>query len=484
MAEQSKEAVDASAEKKKQRQLKLIRLHCFLNAFVSMLNYTTRTEILREICGGDFGKMAGIMSTWTGTTAVVEFLVNPSIGSLSDAYGRRPLMLMAPYFAVLLKTWVLINPSLMSITVEKMVCDGLRTITGTTMGSAAVSDLCSGKELAVETAGLFAALGASIVLGPLIGSQLSINGSYKLAIAAAAGQLYCDQMYLDETLTDDKKRPFTGFVNPFGVTKLFTADSCLCSVSAILALHNFVDMKIMADPSMLYQMEYLKWPRSKTQYFSVVFGLGMIFGRGITKSGMAKFGDHGHTSVAHMCMILGDLGFVGMGNEVSMWFRMLLGWYGNSMSNTMKAMGSDFAVDSGMGKGEYAGLAANMRAMVSGILCSTLCTASPHRVSVPDGHLRAFLFWLPLRQRPEGRHNASPLPRICTRARNGRVYSQRSKGQADCAQREDESGERIERCEEGLKSPQLPGRPRIRYTACHMPDRGPLTPGCRAPARW
>jgi hypothetical protein len=38
------------------------------------------------------------------------------------------------------------------------------------------------------------------------------------------------------------------------------------------------------------------------------------------------------------------------------------------MSNSMKAMGSDFAVDSGMGKGEYAGLAANMRAMVSGTL--------------------------------------------------------------------------------------------------------------------
>jgi MFS family permease len=367
MAEQSKEPPSA-ADVKKQRQLKLIRLHCFLNAFVSMLNYTTRTEILREICQNDFGRMASIMSTWTGTTAVFEFLLNPSVGSLSDAYGRRPLMLMAPYFAVILKTWVLINPSLLSITVEKMVCDGLRTITGTTMGGAAVSDLCSGKELAVETAGLFGALGASIVLGPLIGSQLSINGSYQLAIVAAAGQLYCDQTYLDETLSDDKKRPFDGFVNPFGVMKLFTTDAALCSVSAILALHNFVDMKIMADPSMLYQMEYLKWPRSKSQYFSVVFGLGMIFGRGITKNGMAKFGDHGHTSVAHMCMVLGDMLFLGAGNEISMWCRMLLGWYGTSMSNSMKAFGSDFAVDSGMGKGEYAGLAANMRAMVSGTL--------------------------------------------------------------------------------------------------------------------
>ena len=141
MAGQSKESGDA--DKKKQRQLQLIRLHCFLNAFVSMLTYTTRTEILRDLCDQDFARVASYMSGWTGTTAVSEFLLNPSVGSLSDAYGRKPLMLMAPYFALVLKAWVLINPTLVSITAEKMICDGLRTITGTTMGGAAVSDLCS-----------------------------------------------------------------------------------------------------------------------------------------------------------------------------------------------------------------------------------------------------------------------------------------------------------------------------------------------------
>jgi hypothetical protein len=43
-------AAEAAARKK--QQLKLIRLHSFLNAFVSMLNYSTRTEILRDLCGG------------------------------------------------------------------------------------------------------------------------------------------------------------------------------------------------------------------------------------------------------------------------------------------------------------------------------------------------------------------------------------------------------------------------------------------------
>jgi ABC-type glycerol-3-phosphate transport system substrate-binding protein len=40
----------------------------------------------------------------------------------------------------------------------------------------------------------------------------------------------------------------------------------------------------------------------------------------------------------------------------------LLGWYGNLMQNATKAMGTSLAVEAGMGKGEYSGLMANLRA--------------------------------------------------------------------------------------------------------------------------
>jgi hypothetical protein len=38
---------DEETAKMKKRQLTVVKLHSFLNAFVSMLNYTTRAEILR-----------------------------------------------------------------------------------------------------------------------------------------------------------------------------------------------------------------------------------------------------------------------------------------------------------------------------------------------------------------------------------------------------------------------------------------------------
>jgi MFS family permease len=203
------------------------------------------------------------MATWTGATAFFEFLLNPTFGSLSDAYGRKPVMIIGSYFAIVLKAWVLFKPSLTSITVEKMVCDGLRTLTGSTMGTAAVSDLCSGNEMAVETAGIFGAMGGAILAAPLVGSQLSAAGSYKLSIAAAAAQLVMDSRYLTETLVEGQRKPFAGPVSPFGIFKLFSSGSALATASTVLALHNLVDMKILGDSYTLWMIQHLKFPRSK-----------------------------------------------------------------------------------------------------------------------------------------------------------------------------------------------------------------------------
>lgn len=47
---------------------------------------------------------------WTGSTAFCEFFLNPTIGTLSDTYGRKPFMVLAPYAAIVLKAWVSPNP--------------------------------------------------------------------------------------------------------------------------------------------------------------------------------------------------------------------------------------------------------------------------------------------------------------------------------------------------------------------------------------
>eukprot|EP00035_Acanthoeca_spectabilis_P031718 m.15442 g.15442 ORF g.15442 m.15442 type:complete len:234 (+) comp4915_c0_seq1:1658-2359(+) len=99
------------------RQLELVYIHCAMNMAVSILNFSTRTELLKEVLaknGTDpkdmYSTVAWYLSMWTGSTAFCEFFLNPTIGTLSDTYGRKPFMVLAPYAAIVLKAWVSPNP--------------------------------------------------------------------------------------------------------------------------------------------------------------------------------------------------------------------------------------------------------------------------------------------------------------------------------------------------------------------------------------
>ena len=180
--------------------LKSLYAHCAINMSVSMLTFSTRSELLLPLVGGDYNRVAVYMSGWTAATAALEFLVNPTIGKLSDAFGRRIFLLIAPVANIILKTWVLLNPTIVSLTVERLICDGLRTLGGSTMGLAMLSDLLPQDQFAQGAATLVSFMGIGILASPIIASSLTALGSYKLAIAGACVQLVGDMLLLKESL--------------------------------------------------------------------------------------------------------------------------------------------------------------------------------------------------------------------------------------------------------------------------------------------
>jgi hypothetical protein len=84
---------------------------------------------------------------------------------------------------------VLYAPTVTSLTVERVVCDGLRTLSGSTMGAAAVADLMPGSQLSKGFSGLWSRMGIALILSPLIASRLSARMSYKAAILFALFQV-------------------------------------------------------------------------------------------------------------------------------------------------------------------------------------------------------------------------------------------------------------------------------------------------------
>eukprot|EP00940_MAST-03C_sp_MAST-3C-sp2_P001318 g1318.t1 len=360
----------------KQQQLMLVRSHCVINMAVSILNFSTRGEIMLKLLNGDTEKLSAYLGYWTSTTAAIEFLVNPTIGRLSDTIGRKPFLMLSPYAALVLKTWVLLKPSILSLTVERIVCDGLRTLCGSTMGQTAITDLVAADEVAKEFSSLYAYMGAAIVASPLIAAQMSSRGTYVAAIALAAVQLVTDQFFLKETLRpEDRSAAFEGVASPFDIVRLFTSGPALASISAVMALQYMVDPKIMVDPWFTLQVGSLKWTRRQSQLFTAFIGLGLMLGRkvtGITMDKKTGLGESGHTTLTNAVTIFSNLLLGMLPSSPSMIAVGILTIVGSQRMNGMKQMASRVSSDarlttSPFGKGEFSGLIANLRALLVAI---------------------------------------------------------------------------------------------------------------------
>ena len=108
---------DAAERAKKLQQLQLFNVHMACNVALSLFVFNVRTEVLRGLVRNDVQRLTNILSSWAASIGLLEFLFNPTIGRLSDAFGRKPFMLAAPVASAILKTLTVLNPSLFTLTV-------------------------------------------------------------------------------------------------------------------------------------------------------------------------------------------------------------------------------------------------------------------------------------------------------------------------------------------------------------------------------
>ena len=269
----SKEEAEKAATK---RQLKTLYLHCTTNMMTSMFCFFTRSEVLLPLVGNSYDRVGVYMSAWTTVTAAIEFLINPTIGQLSDRFGRKKFLLLAPYANIVLKSWVILQPSLVSLSVERIICDGLRTLAGSTLGMAMATDIVPRSELAQTGANLSVCLGIGLIASPIISSFLSPIGTFKAAVAMAVVQLLTDTFLMKESLRPEDRKPSWSVQQPFALTKLFTQNRQLTKLATVAMLHNMVDIKVTADPLLIFQQDTLGWSRQLVQRYQGVMGMGLL----------------------------------------------------------------------------------------------------------------------------------------------------------------------------------------------------------------
>ena len=188
-----------------------------------------------------------------------------------------------------------------------------------------------------------------------------------MAAILAAAQLVGSGVLLEETLPVAARRPFNGPVNPLECARLFSTAPTLSLTCGMLVLQWLVEPKNLADVFTLVAMNQVKLSEPSLAALTSAFGLGIFLSGPLTEWSISRLGASMHTTATQLAS---SVVFAARGvspTESTFWGMLPLTYYGETRLATTKALATNIAVANGLGKGEFGGLQANLRAFVTAI---------------------------------------------------------------------------------------------------------------------
>jgi len=143
-------------------------------------------DLIREVGNVDLSQAALWGGTLTVVYAINQFIFSPAVGGLSDAYGRRPVLLIALF--VMAADYLIMGfaQSLWLLFIGRFI-GGITAATQST-AAAYMADISTSEDKAKNFGLLGAAFGIGFILGPMIGGLLAEYGSRAPFFAAATNK--------------------------------------------------------------------------------------------------------------------------------------------------------------------------------------------------------------------------------------------------------------------------------------------------------
>ncbi len=252
-------------------------------------------DLIVEVNGGTLGNAALWGGILAASFAVMQFLFSPLLGSLSDRFGRRPILLTS--LAVMCVDYLVMAVAgtiwLLFLT---RIIGGITAATQST-ATAYISDISPPEKKSANFGLVGAAFGVGFVLGPVIGGLLAEWGTrapfYAAAFLAGANFLF-GYFVVPETVTDDIRRPFDRRrANPFGA---FRKVSELPNVTRLLLLFFLYEFAFIVYPAVwaYFTKARFGWSPSMVGYSLAAFGVAIaIVQGGLIRVALARLGERG-----------------------------------------------------------------------------------------------------------------------------------------------------------------------------------------------
>ena len=224
---------------------------------------------------------------------LMQFLFSPVLGTLSDRYGRRPVLLLSLLFSGVDYVIMALAPSLIWLYIGRI----LSGITGAsfTAATAYIADVSPPEKRSQNFGLIGAAFGIGFILGPAAGGLLGTWGP-RVPFWAAAGLAFANLLYgwfiLPESLKTENRRAFAWReANPIGALRVLGRYPVVWGLTGALAVSSLASQSLNST-WVLFTTARFGWGVRENGLSLAVFGaVALIFQVGLSRLLLPLWGD-------------------------------------------------------------------------------------------------------------------------------------------------------------------------------------------------
>src|ERR1700719_3719979 len=266
----------------------------FVTVLIDMLAFGMIIPVLpmlvQKFVGGDAGGAAEMYGLFGTAWALMQFIFSPVQGSLSDHFGRRPVILISCAGLGLDFILMALAPNLWWLLVGRLI-SGITAASFSTAG-AYIADVTPPEKRAASFGLIGAAFGVGFVLGPALGGLLG-SISPRLPFWASAFMALANVCWglfvLPESLPADKRVP-VGWknANPLGALKLLRSHPMLAGLAVGYFLLNLAHV-VLPSTTVLYMHYRYGWDTRAVGLLLAGVGISSLIVQGFLVKPMVRW---------------------------------------------------------------------------------------------------------------------------------------------------------------------------------------------------
>jgi MFS transporter, DHA1 family, tetracycline resistance protein len=279
----------------------------FIVVFVSLLGYSIILPLL-PFYAKTFSMSDELTGYLVGSYSIAQFFAGPALGSISDRFGRRPVLVFSQLLAMFGYILLAFAPSIVFLFLARII-DGLGG-GAITIAQAYIADTTPPEERAPAMAIIGIAFGLGFMVGPLLGGILAAHYGYEAPALLAGGlcglSMILTLTYLKEpkthraAATRSNAKFFSQLVSSFRQPRVGTLLGVFLFFSLPFSL--FVSMF-----SLFANKQFHYTPKEVGYFLAFVGFMGIIWQGGVIRPMVKRYGELKSLRIAFICLVLGLL---------------------------------------------------------------------------------------------------------------------------------------------------------------------------------